>query len=238
MLIFCLHTDHLAQGLQKFIGIVDDEREIEHFDDFCLLLQNLSRGILMRTASNQLLHLRHLVSLLKLGRNEQRSHAHQLQLCKRHLLRRQILVDQRDNGEDGLWEHLELEVQFDQPIDEFGPGVLRDCFVGGDVVGQLVCAPLLLHHELQILHEIFRHHLRVAQLQLRHHFFLLGKSAVDLKITSANGRRRLSEGQRVIPASLRVHEGVVSFVAVEIRLEEVGEFAAEDALLHVSVKLL
>jgi hypothetical protein len=35
-----------------------------------------------------------------------------------------------------------------------------------------------------------------------------------------------------------VHEGVVSFVAVEIRLEEVGEFAAEDALLHVSVKLL
>ncbi len=192
----------------------------------------------MRAASDQLLQLRHLVSLLKLGRDEERSHSHQLQLCERHFLRREILVDERNNGEDGFREHLELEVQFDEPINQLGPGVLGDAFVGGDVVGQFVGALLLLHHELQVLHEIVRHHLRVAQLQLRHHFFLLGKSAVGLEISSANGRRGLSEGQGVVPAPLWVHEGVVSFVAVEIRLEEVGEFAAEDALLHVSVKLL
>jgi hypothetical protein len=42
----------------------------------------------------------------------------------------------------------------------------------------------------------------------------------------------------VIPGPFWVHEGVISLVAVDVRLEEVGEFPAKDALLHVSVKLL
>ena len=86
-------------------------------------------------------------------------------------------------------------MEFDEPIDKLRPRVLRNGLVGGNVVSQLVCAPLLFHHELQILSKILRNHLGITQLQLTDHFFLLGKGAIDVQVRSANGGCGLSKGK-------------------------------------------
>ena len=94
MLIFGLETDHLAERLEEFVGRVDDEIEVELLYDISLLFSDLSCSVLVGTASDQLLHLGDLISLLELGRHVESSHSHQLQLTQRHFLHRQILVNQ------------------------------------------------------------------------------------------------------------------------------------------------
>lgn len=86
-----------------------------------------------------MLDLRHLVGLFELGSDVQGSHADQLQFRERHFLGSQVLVDQRNNREESLREHLVFVVQLAEPIDEFRPRLLRDCPMGGEIVGEPMC---------------------------------------------------------------------------------------------------
>ena len=121
VLIFGLEADDLAEWLEELVGRVDDQLEVELFDDVRFLLKDLSDGVLASTARNQLFGLWHLIGLLKLGRNVERSHSDQLQFIERDIFDSEVLVDQRSNGEDSLWEHLVLVVELTEPIQQLGP---------------------------------------------------------------------------------------------------------------------
>lgn len=117
MLVLGLEADDLAERLKEFVGGVDDELKVEVLDDVRLHLKDLCSGELVGAAGHQLLDLRHLIGLFELGSDVEGSHADQLQLTKRHFLRSQVLVNQRNNREERFREHLVFVVQLAEPVD-------------------------------------------------------------------------------------------------------------------------
>lgn len=102
----------------------------------------------------------------------------------------------------------------------------------GDIVVEFVAKLLPALEELQILHEVFRNHLRVSEFEFDLWQFLLDLGA----IVEAIGDIALLDIQRVVSESLPVKKGVVSLVSVEVVVRQVGELFAEDATIHVSVR--
>lgn len=81
----------------------------------------------------------HLVGLFELGSDVEGSHTDQLQFSEGHFLGSQVLVDQRNNREECLREHLVFVVQLAEPIDEFCPRLFGDCPMRGEIVGEPMC---------------------------------------------------------------------------------------------------
>ena len=222
VLVLGLEADHLAERLEELVGGVDDQLEVELSDDVRFFLEDLRDGVLPSAAGDQLLGLWNLIGLLELGSDVQRSHSYQLQLVERHILDREVLVDQRGDGEDSLGEHLVLVVELAEPVQQLGPRLLGDGLMGGDVVGEPMAELLPAAEELHVLKEVFGHHLRVSDLQLQ--FRLMRERLVELPLAQALKKRPISHG-----------EGVVALATIGLGLE-VGDFLAEDAGVHVSVK--
>mgnify|MGYP006897285789 CR=1 FL=1 len=70
MTIFKFKPDYFRIGFKELIGRVDNQLEIEFFDDISLFLENLCCSILMGTTRNKLLDGGYLVSFFKLSSNE------------------------------------------------------------------------------------------------------------------------------------------------------------------------
>ena len=108
-----------------------------------------------------MLHRGHLIRFFKLGCNVERCNSYQLQFRERGLLGAQILVDEGDDGEEGLGEHFIFIMKFGQPVDEFGPLILGDSRIEVGLLGNLMCLSLLLAQELEVIHKVFGNQLRV-----------------------------------------------------------------------------
>ena len=135
------------------------------------------------------------------------------------------MVHQVHHREDGLGEHPVLLVQLPQPVDQLRPIGLSHHPVPRDIVVQPSARLLLSLEELHVVVEVVRHHLGVA-LGDRHgrHMHRSGPSggAGDLGV----------EGEAVL-----VEGGVAAAGFLSIGVGDVGDFLAEDAVLHVSVRL-
>ena len=78
MLIFGLKSNDFSKRLKELVGRVDDQLKVEFLQNISLLLLYLGCRVLISTAENKLLHLRHLVGLLEFGSNVQGSYSNEL----------------------------------------------------------------------------------------------------------------------------------------------------------------
>jgi hypothetical protein len=127
-------------------------------------------------------------------------------------------------------------VEFTKPIDEFGAGLFGDGFVRGDIVDKFVGLFLLASEELKILTEVFGDHLGIVDFGAGVLWLLiLGElGAIDETI----GDVALVQVEGMVADALSMKEGVVALVSVDVRVNQVCQFLAKDAGVHVSVKLI
>ena len=116
------------------------------------------------TAGDKLLERRNLIGLLEFGSDEQGGDADQLQLGGWDGFVPEVLIDEGDDREDGLGEHLEFLVQLGEPVDQLPSLLLTHTFLGLQVVADLEGMFFLQLQKGQILHQVFGHHLGVLDL--------------------------------------------------------------------------
>ena len=118
-------------------------------------------------------------------------------------------------------------MQFGQPVDELGPGVLGEDLVGGDIVAKGGVGSFLVDEEADVLVEVLCDHLGVG-----------GFGFVFLEFGDDDGFVSGGDGGFEVFEFVVVDHGVVPLVAVGIVFEEVGELPTEDSVFHVSVRLI
>lgn len=152
---------------EEFVSAVHNQVKVQLLYNICLFVQDFSRTILKGAASHQLFHRRHLIRLFKFSSDVKCGNSYELQFRESSLLGAQILVDKGDNGEEGLGEHLIFIMKFGQPIDEFGPLILRDSRVRVRLFESLMCFFFLSAQELEVIHKVFGDQLGVIVIQSR-----------------------------------------------------------------------
>lgn len=96
--------------------------------------------------------------------------------------------------------------------------------MGGDVVAELMGRLLPIAQELHILKEVFGHHLRISDLQLK--FNLMRESLVELRLAQSLKLRPIAHGKGIV---------ALGSIALQVHVD-VGDLLTEDAGVHVSVK--
>lgn len=91
----------------------DQQAELTHLDDMALHGQYLLLGIGRVANKDQIVYFRHLICLLILGSNPQRSDTHQLQPSPRYDHLTQIHIDKVCSNEESLGLKLILHVYID-----------------------------------------------------------------------------------------------------------------------------
>jgi len=107
----------------------------------------------------------------------------------------------------------------------------------GNIVGELMCFLLLAFKELHIFEEIFRNHLCISEFDGRRKGFLILLDVVGRAIIESIGIIALGRIKTVITKAVPMKEGVIAFISVQVAVNEISEFLAEDARVHMSVKL-
>lgn len=70
-------------------------------------------------------------------------------------------------------------MQFRQPVDELPSLLLTNIFLCLQIVAHLEGQFLLMLQKAEILHEVFRHHLWILDLKLRHNLLLNNKTTIS-----------------------------------------------------------
>lgn len=138
---FCIHKCQLERILSqaKLLGLIvhnfaergeevvrsaEDQIEIEHFQYLRLHPQQVGLSEGTRRQTHQLVCLRNLICLLVFCSYQQCRRADQLQLLPFYCLQRKVFVDDGCHDEQGLREHLELEMNVDDPVEQNTPHFL------------------------------------------------------------------------------------------------------------------
>ena len=230
MLIFKIKPNGLGVRLKEFVDWVDDQVEIELLNHISFFLQYLGGWVLICTTRDKLFERRNLVSLLEFGSNEQGSNPNELQFWSGHSFDPEVLIDEWYNGEDGFREHLEFLMQFRQPVDELPSLLLTNIFLCLQIVAHLEGQFLLMLQKAEILHEVFRHHLWILDLKLRHNLLLNNKTTISWWSIGM-----FSDINRMITMFV-VDKLWVTLVVTMCGCEYISDLFPEDSVIHVSVK--
>lgn len=164
----------------------EDQIEIQHFQYLRLHAQQVCLREGTRRQTHQFTCLRNLVCLLVFCSYQQCRRAEQLQFLPLHRLQGKVLVDDGCHDEQGLREHLELEMDVDDPVEQNAPHSLSHLVLPCHAPDDRHSRCLLCEHEVDRLVEVLSQTLLQLLLRLAGKPWLLN-SLRDVRLYALAG---------------------------------------------------